>query len=131
MVRAHFVALVDIVLKMSSRKKSPEVIVTSRSLGTFYYRVCQAKKLMRNLSVFMHSLHLYTFYQIEMNLRKPGTVYRMVTSVVQYSHTEKSRRRAKKMIEREKNIYIKSNTLSNIHNETDIIYLGFYESDVE
>lgn len=86
---------------------------------------------MRNLSVFMHSLLLYTFYQIEMNLRKPGTVYRIVTSVVQYSHTEKSRRRAKKMIEREKKIYIKSNTLSNIHNETDIIYLGFYESDVE
>lgn len=85
---------------------------------------------MRNLSVFMHSLRLYTFYQIEMNLRKPGTVYRLVTSVVQYSHTEKSRRRAKKMIERKKK-YIKSNTLSNIHNETDIIYLGFYESDVE
>lgn len=84
---------------------------------------------MRNLSVFMHSLFLYTFYQIEMNLRKPGTVYRMVTSVVQYSHTEKSRRRAKKN-DREKK-YIKSNTLSNIHNETDIIYLGFYESDVE
>lgn len=85
---------------------------------------------MRNLSVFMHSLRLYTFYQIEMNLRKPGMVYRMVTSVVQYSHTEKIKKKSEKN-DREKKKYIKSNTLSNIHNETDIIYLGFYESDVE
>lgn len=63
---------------------------------------------------------LYTFYQIEMNLRKPADIYRFVTSVGRHELNNGDENGDEEQ-------EMKKITSSNIHNETEIIYLEFHD----
>lgn len=65
--------------KPGGLQKGQSIAITATGHGVFY-RFCLPKNLVGYLSFFMNLMLLYTLYQIEMNLRKPGDVYRFVTA---------------------------------------------------
>lgn len=60
-------------------------------------------------SLVVHLMLLYTFYQIEMNLRKPADIYRFVTSVGRHesNNGDRQQRWREQPKKREKNHFIK------------------------